>query len=153
VAHPELAKLLPGLYPGVFPHLAAYTKSRADLLAILLTGIPPGVVSPTFTTYTGSVQADLLRLNLAIPPVKSTAKPSLLGVLGGDVAGFPNGRRVFDDVFTIELRAIAGATIPLVDPSYTPDGAAGVVTDGVEHTSYLSAFPYLGVPYSGYDVP
>ncbi len=46
VAHPELAKLLPGLYPGVFPHVAAYTKPRADLLAILLTGIPPGVVSP-----------------------------------------------------------------------------------------------------------
>ncbi len=41
VAQPELAKLLPGLYPGVFPHLGAYTKPRADLLAILLTGIPP----------------------------------------------------------------------------------------------------------------
>ncbi len=74
-------------------------------------------------------------------------------MLGGDLAGFPNGRRVFDDVFTIELRAIAGLTIPLVDPSYTVDGAAAVVTDGVSFDNYRSTFPYLGVPYSGYDVP
>jgi hypothetical protein len=77
----------------------------------------------------------------------------VLGVLGGDVAGFPNGRRVFDDVFTIELRAIAGVTIPLVDPGFTPDGAASVVTDGLTFDNYLPTFPYLGVPYSGYDVP
>ncbi len=49
-------------------------------------------------------------------------------LLGGDLAGFPNGRRVFDDVATIELRAIAGATIPLVDTTFTPDGAAGAVS-------------------------
>ena len=70
----------------------------------------------------------MLRLNVAIPPSTS---PNILGILGGDLAGFPNGRRVSDDMFTIELRAIAGATIPLVDPSFTPDGAAGAVTDGV----------------------
>ena len=151
VAHPELAALLNGLYPGVFPHLAAYTKPRADLLAILLTGIPAGVVSPTYTTFTGSREADMLRLNTSIPP--TTSKPSVLGVLGGDLAGFPNGRRVFDDVFTIELRAIAGATIPLVDPTFTPDGAASVVTDGLTFDNYLPHFPYLGVPYSGYNVP
>jgi Domain of unknown function (DUF4331) len=45
VSSPELAKLLPVLYPGVFPNLAKYTKPRADLLAILLTGIPAGVVA------------------------------------------------------------------------------------------------------------
>ncbi|MEP7025371.1 MAG: DUF4331 domain-containing protein, partial [Actinomycetota bacterium] len=105
VAHPELGHLLPILYPTVFPHLqaldAAHT-SRADLLAILLTGIPTGVVSPTYTTFTGPVQADMLRLNTSIPPA---ATPSPLGVLGGDVAGFPNGRRIIDDVTTIELRA------------------------------------------------
>ena len=56
---------------------------------------------------------------MAIPP-KTTGQSSL-GILGGDLAGFPNGRRVFDDVATIELRAIAGATIPLVDSSFTPD--------------------------------
>ncbi len=151
MAHPELAGLLNVLYPGVFPNLAGYTKPRADLEAILLTGIPPGVVSPTFTTFTGPRQADLLRLNVAIPP--TTSAPSVLGVLGGDLAGFPNGRRVIDDVFTIELRAIAGLTIPLVDPSFSPDGAAKVVTDGVTFDNYLPNFPYLGVPYSGYDVP
>ncbi len=151
VAHPELASLLNVLYPGVFPHLAAYTKPRADLLAILLTGIPAGVVSPTFSTFTGATQADMLRLNTSIPP--NTSDPSVLGVLGNDVAGFPNGRRVFDDVFTIELRAIAGKTIPLVDTSFSPDGAASAVTDGLTFDNYLPNFPYLGVPYSGYDVP
>ena len=57
---------------------------------------------------------------------------------------------------TIELRAIAGVTYPLVKPSYTPDGAAGVVTDGTDPSSlsgpYLSTFPYLGVPKSGFGV-
>jgi hypothetical protein len=149
--HPELAGLLNVLYPGVFPHLAAYTKPRADLQAILMTGIPAGVVSPTYTTFTSSAVADMLRLNTSIPP--TTSSPSVLGILGGDVAGFPNGRRVFDDVFTIELRAIAGATIPLVDAGYTPDGAASVVTDGLVFDNYITHFPYLGVPYSGYDVP
>ena len=63
VAQPELAKLLPVLYPGVFPHLAAYTADRADLLAILLTGIPAGII-PGFQNFTGTTQADLLRLNM-----------------------------------------------------------------------------------------
>jgi len=150
VLHPELAGLLNVLYPGVFPHLAAYTKARADLQAILMTGIPAGIVSPTFTTFTGPTIADMLRLNTSIAPASS---PNVLGVLGGDLAGFPNGRRVFDDVFTIELRAIAGVTIPLVDPSFSPDGAASVVTDGLTFNNYLPHFPYLGVPYSGYNVP
>jgi hypothetical protein len=147
VAHPELAGLLPVLYPGVFPKLAAYTKPRADLLAILLTGIPQGVV-PGFANYTGKVEADMLRLNVAIPP---TAKPNRLGLIGGDAAGFPNGRRVIDDVTTVELRAIAGATIPLVDPSFTPDAASAAVEDGTKNTNshYLAAFPYLGTPAGG----
>jgi Domain of unknown function (DUF4331) len=164
VTSPGLAALLPSLYPGVFPNLAAYSKPRADLAAILLTGIPAGVV-PNFQTFTGKTQADMLRLNMAIPPTTSGA--SSLGVLGGDLAGFPNGRRVFDDVATIELRAIAGATIPLVDSSFTPDavvkavpGAGGLefglitgpndlAADGTEF--YLSSFPYLGTPHSGYN--
>jgi hypothetical protein len=164
VLHPALAQLLPGLYPGVFNNLAAYSKPRADLAAILLTGIPGGIV-PGFQTFTGTTQADLLRLNTAIPP--NTGSPSSLGVLGGDLAGFPNGRRVFDDVATIELRAIAGATIPLVDPSFTPDpvvqaapGAGGLtfglITGPNDLTAdntekYLSNFPYLGTPHSGYN--
>jgi hypothetical protein len=163
VATPELAGLLPVLYPGVFPNLAAYVKSgapRADLLAILLTGIPSGVV-PGFQNYTGSRQADVLRLNVAIPP--STKGVSNLGLIGGDPAGYPNGRRVFDDVTTIELRAIAGATLPLVDSSYTPDAAAGAISMGLTSgptdlsamgtENYLPTFPYLGTPYPGFAVP
>jgi hypothetical protein len=153
VTQPELAGLLPALYPGVFPNLAklvAAKTPRADLEAILLTGIPSGVV-PGFQNFTGPVLADMLRLNTAIP---ASAKPSPLGVVGGDLAGFPNGRRVFDDVVTVELRAIAGVTVPLVDKSYKPDGAASLVTDGLTDASvpsgYLSGFPYLGVPYSGF---
>jgi Domain of unknown function (DUF4331) len=156
VAHPELAALLPGLYPGVFPNLEALVNSgkpRADLEAILLTGLPAGII-PGFQNYTGAVQADMLRLNTAIKP---TTKPNNLGVIGGDLAGFPNGRRVADDVVTIELRAIAGVTYPLVDKSYTPDAAASVVTDGLGPSSvtagYLDKFPYLGVPYSGFYNP
>ena len=148
VNKPELQGLLPALYPGVFPKLAAYSKPRADLNAILLTGIPEGVV-PGFQNYTGPVQADMLRLNVAIPP---TAKPNNLGLVAGDAAGFPNGRRVNDDVVTIELRAIAGLTIPLVDPSYTPDGAASAVEDGTSESLAGSTeyFPYLGLPGGGY---
>jgi len=149
VNHPELAKLLPFLYPGVFPRLANYTKKRADLNAILLTGIPSGIV-PGFQNYTGPVEADMLRLNVAIPP--TTSSPNSLGVVGGDLAGWPNGRRVDDDVVTIALRAVAGVTIPLVDPGYTPDGAAGAVTDGTSNTNAASTptFPYLGDPGGGY---
>ncbi len=148
VAHPELASLLPVLYPGVFPNLAKYTQPRADIVAIFLTGLPAGVV-PNFQNFTGSTQADLIRLNMAIP---RASNPSALGILGGDLAGFPNGRRVFDDIVTVELRALAGATIPLVDNSYTPDGAAALVTDGLDQTStsFLPQFPYLGTPVGGY---
>jgi hypothetical protein len=149
VNHPELARLLPILYPGVFPHLAGYTKKRADLNAILLTGIPSGIV-PGFQNYTGPVESDMLRLNVAIPP--TTSNPNSLGVVGGDLAGWPNGRRVDDDVVTIALRAVAGVTIPLVDSGYTPDGAAGLVTDGTSNTNAetTQTFPYLGNPGGGY---
>ena len=96
-----------------------------------MTGIPSGVVDG-FQNFTGPVQADLLRLNVAIPPSDA---PNNLGLVAGDAAGFPNGRRIDDDVVTIELRAIAGLTIPLVDPSYTPDGAASAVQDGTTNTN------------------
>ena len=156
VANPELAGLLPVLYPDVFPNLKALVdskKPRLDLEAILLTGIPSGIV-PHFTNFTGAVAADMLRLNTSIPPSNS---PNILGLIGGDPAGFPNGRRVFDDVVSVELRAIAGATYPLVDSKYTPDGAAGELTDGLTPSSlgmpFLDSFPYLGVPFDGYDDP
>jgi hypothetical protein len=156
VANPELAGLLPVLYPGVFPNLAALVaskKPRADLEAVLMTGVPAGII-PGFSNFTGPVQADMLRLNTSIPPSHS---PSILGVLGGDVAGFPNGRRVFDDVVSVELRAVAGATYPLIDSKFTPDAAASELSDGLTPSSlgmpFLDVFPYLGVPFDGYDDP
>ena len=151
VEHPELANLLPVLYPGVFPKLAGINAARADLVAILLTGIPWGLI-PDFQNYTGPVLSDQLRLNVAIPP---TAEPSRFGLLGGDLAGFPNGRRVVDDVVSIELRAIAGVTYPLVDNSYKPDPAAGLLTEGLTASMdrYLSSFPYLADPRDGFDTP
>jgi hypothetical protein len=162
VSTPQLGTLLPGLFPGVFPNLAAFNATntpRADLLAILLTGIPSTVVPGFAGNYTGPTQADMLRLNMSIPPA-SPGKFSNLGLIGGDVAGFPNGRRVQDDVATIELRAIAGATLPLVT-SYTPDMAAGGISMGLtsgptdpsalNDENYLPNFPYLGTPHSGYN--
>jgi hypothetical protein len=151
VTHPELGKLLPVLYPGVFPKLAALSAPRADLEAILLTGLPAGIV-PGFQNNTGKVLADMLRLNVAVPPSSS---PNPLGLIGGDAAGFPNGRRVADDVVTIELRAIAGVTYPLVDKSYSADAAAGLITQGLTPATsrYLPSFPYVGEPYDGYDTP
>jgi hypothetical protein len=142
----------------VFPHLAALVasgKPRADLEAILLTGIPAGII-PGFQNFTGPVLADMLRLNTSIPPTPA-GKQSIFGLLGGDAAGFPNGRRVTDDVVAIELRALAGVTYPLIDKKFTPDAAAGELTDGLTPASvsspYLNQFPYLGVPYSGFDNP
>ncbi|GAA0980334.1 hypothetical protein ENKNEFLB_02668 [Nocardioides aquaticus] len=152
VQKPELAGLLPVLYPDVFPNLAAYDKPRADLDAILMTGIPSGVV-PGFQNYTGPNPADLLRLNVAIPPLQPGDEGySNFGVVGGDLSGFPNGRRIDDEVVAIELRAVAGVTIPLVDPTYEPDGAAGALTDGTENTNadLLDDFPFLGLPGGGY---
>ncbi|MGZ4702961.1 MAG: DUF4331 domain-containing protein [Ilumatobacteraceae bacterium] len=164
VGHPELAGLLPVLYPGVFPNLAALNASgfeRADLLAILMTGIPGGII-PGFQNFTGTTQCDELRLNVAIPPTPAGQR-NLFGILGGDLAGFPNGRRVQDDIIAIELRAVAGATVPLVNPAFTPDGAAAVLRDGASGSdatgatppttvSYLETFPFLDNPKSGYEV-
>jgi Domain of unknown function (DUF4331) len=152
VEHPELAKLLPVLYPNVFPKLAALQKPRADLVAVLLTGIPAGIV-PGFQNHTGKVLADQLRLNVAIPP--TTSNPNRFGLLGGDAAGFPNGRRVFDDIVSIELRAVAGVTYALVDHSFKPDAAAGLLTEGLTPAAsrYQAGFPYLAPPLDGFDTP
>ncbi|KKK06714.1 DUF4331 domain-containing protein [Micromonospora sp. HK10] len=156
VEHPELAALLPTLYPGVFPHLDALNRSkkpRADLVAILLTGIPAGLIDG-FANTTGDVQADMLRLNTAIPP---TREPDRFGVLGGDLAGFPNGRRVGDDVVSIALRAVAGLTVPLVDKTFTPDPATATLTPGLSAADvtapFLADFPFLGTPYDGFGNP
>jgi hypothetical protein len=156
VATPELGALLPVLYPGVFDKLAELNKAgkpRADLLAILLTGIPDGLIDD-FQNNTGDTQADMLRLNTAIPPAK---EENQFGVLGADLAGFPNGRRIADDVVSISLRAIAGVTVPLVDPNFKPDDAAALVEQGLTiknvSADLLKKFPYLPTPLDGFNNP
>ena len=156
VATPELGALLPVLYPGLFDNLAAFNKTkdpRADLLAILLTGIPDGIIEG-FQNNTGTLQADMLRLNTAIPPA---AKENAFGVVGGDLAGFPNGRRIADDVVSISIRAIAGATLPLVEKEFEADAAAGLVQQGLSikdvSASLLKKFPYLPTPFDGFGNP
>jgi hypothetical protein len=153
VKQPELARLLPVLYPNVFPNLAGLTADRADLVAILLTGLPSGIV-PGFQNFTGNTLADMLRLNVAVRPSRS---PNPLGLVAGDPAGFPNGRRVFDDIVTVELRAIAGLTYTLVNSGYHLDGAVNLITDGLGPDSvpsgFGSSFPYLGSPYDGFHTP
>ena len=156
VNHPELAGLLVALYQKpdgstLFPHLKDYIDKnmpRADLNAILLTGIPKNIIDG-FQNYTGPIESDMLRLNLAIKPAKA---PNNNGILGGDLAGFPNGRRLNDDVVAIELKAVAGATISLVDPSYKADPDAGKLNDDTSNTNagVTKHFPYLGLPGGGY---
>ena len=156
VEKPELAGLLPVLYPKLFDKLEALNKAgkpRADLVAILLTGIPDGIID-NFQNNTGDVKADMLRLNTAVPPAK---KENKFGVLGGDLAGFPNGRRIADDVVSISLRAIAGVTVPLVDKNFKPDAAAALVEQGLSvndsKAKLLKRFPFLGTPFDGFNNP
>jgi Domain of unknown function (DUF4331) len=159
VANPELAQLIPVLYPGAFPNLAAYQKAgmtRPDITAIFLSGIPASILPSAPTNVGGTVLAEMLRLNVAVAPVTPADKGySALGVIGGDIGGFPNGRRLQDDVVTIELQALAGATIPLVDKSFTPDAVVSSVSDGApsEPSCYQASFPYLADPHDGYDNP
>jgi hypothetical protein len=164
-ANPELAGLFVFLYPGQFDALATLVGppavERKDLEAILLTGVPAGLI-PGFTNFTGPVQSDMLRLNTSIPPTPfSSPKFNPLGVAAGDLAGFPNGRRPQDDVVTIELEAVGGLLFPLIDPSFKPDPVVAnlQLSDGLTGASInpvgrpLTSFPYLGVPYDGYDFP
>jgi hypothetical protein len=105
----------------------------------------------------------MLRLNLAIPPVANVGGQlagNNMGALGKDLAGFPNGRRVFDDVVNIEVQALAGALLGLVDSAFSPDPDVAAITQGLTSSQtdttakgtehYLGQFPYLGVPNQGY---
>ena len=91
----------------------------------------------------------MLRLNMGIPPVAvGAAATTASGCCSGDIAGFPNGRRVGDDVLDIVLQAAAGAT-PLTPAFNTsPNNAIGDGVDGND-VPYLTTFPYLGVPRAG----
>jgi hypothetical protein len=149
---PELSNLLPVLYPKQFPKLEAFTGTREDIVAILGTGLPAGIVPGFQNASNKGVFADMLRLNVAVPPAK---EPNPLGVVGKDLAGFPNGRRVTDDVTNIELKALAGATIPLVNKSFVPDAAVGDVEQGITPlaTRTQATFPYAATPHGGFQFP
>jgi hypothetical protein len=138
---PELTGLVNALYP---PLPDAPTENRDDLVAVLLTGVPS-------LNYTGPTKADLLRLNTAIAP---TEKPSKLGALAGDLQGFPNGRRLADDVTDIELRAIACGYGSILQGALglcnlSPNNTVGDGVDANEQ-SFLPNFPYAAAPNQGY---
>jgi len=134
VTDPELPKLLLALF-----NIQSPPVPRNDLVTIFLTGIP------NLNQRPGSTPSEMLRLNVAIPP---TPNPNPLGVLGGDVAGFPNGRRLVDDVVDIELRAVAGAT-PLT-PNFN-NGINAQLGDGVAGNDkpFLTSFPFVATPQAG----
>ena len=140
--NPELAGLVNLLYP-VLPD--APTANRADLVAVLLTGVPG-------LNFTGDRKADLLRLNTAIAP---TAKPNPLGALAGDFQGFPNGRRLADDVTDIEVRAVACGYGPILAAALglcnlSPNNVIGDGVD-VNENAFLNKFPYVAAPNRGYE--
>ena len=142
VTSPQLAQLLSAVFGISVP-----PAPRNDLVAIFATGIPVnGITGPNFTTLLSDGRPhEMLRLNVAIAPSLS---PSRLGLLGGDIAGFPNGRRVFDDVVDISLRAVAGGTPFTPATNVAPNNLLG---DGVANNDvpFLTRFPYLGTPHSG----
>jgi len=128
---PILAAVINKLYPG----LNVPETNRSDLVQVLLTGIP-GLNS------TGSTLADELRINLSTP-VTPADKFSRLGVVGGDLQGWPNGRRLGDDVIDIAERAVGGVLVKNPLP----------LGDGVDSAALANqtTFPYVPDPLSGAD--
>jgi hypothetical protein len=138
VTNPELPGLINALYGVPVP-----PAPRNDLVTIFLTGIP-GLNQPP------NVQAsEMLRLNMGIAPSAQVGKGNRMGVLGGDNSGFPNGRRLEDDVVDIAIQAMAGATPFTPDFNTSPNNVLG---DGVNQAtlSFNDAFPYLSQPYAGF---
>jgi hypothetical protein len=156
--NPELAGLVNLLYPAL-PDVA--TTGRTDLSLILLQGVP-GV------NNTGAVRADMLRLNTGIAPC--TADPATdnvgscraLGVFFNgtdavaDLAAFPNGRRIEDDVTDIEIRAVAQGYGPILNslfglPNLSPNNVVGDGLDTNADMPFQATFPYVGLPHQGYE--
>jgi hypothetical protein len=134
VLNPEVATLMKALY-----NVDAPPAPRNDLVQVYLTGIP-GVNQPP-----NVVPAEMQRLNVAVPV---TAQPSRLGALAGDAQGYPNGRRLGDDVVDIALRVVAGVLVPGF--TRAPNNA---LTDGVDanERAFLSTFPYVALPHQGFE--
>jgi Domain of unknown function (DUF4331) len=129
---------LPALLEILFPVTAPTLFPRVDLEQAFLTGVPG-------LNDNGAV-GEMLRLNTGTP-VTPAASQNNLGVIGGDVAGFPNGRRPGDDVVDIELRVAMGV---LLDPSVAPSGQLPL-TDGafIDASFFDTTFPYLTTPLPG----
>ena len=161
----EPVKLINNLYVTP-PVLDAPTSGRNDLVRVFLTGVPGATRPPVQndpadpSAGPGAVPSDLMRLNVAVP---ATAPGSVnrLGVIAGDLAGYPNGRRVGDDVVDITLRVAAGVLLSgnscfngssNVSCNQAPNNQLG---DGVTQNDrpFRTSFPYLATPWSGYEVP
>ena len=139
VQHPEPAALLHALYG-----LPQAPEPRVDLVATFLTGLDLLKNKPA-----NVVPSEELRLNMMTPLAGS---PSPLGALGGDVQGFPNGRRLADDIVDIELRAVAGVLEPLFGVNFNPPAIAGMLGDGVDANDlpFRTGFPYVALPHQGF---
>ncbi len=140
VLNPELAGIINALYP-VTDDIP--TSNRTDLVAVFLTGVP-GLNQRPQDLATPSEQ---LRINLGIAPVPF-ASENRLGVIAGDVAGFPNGRRLKDDVIDISLRVVAGV---LLGPPFST-GINSQLGDAVQRNDkeFGTSFPYMAEPNDGY---
>jgi hypothetical protein len=147
-----------GTYMNVLFGLQVPPGPRGDLQLVLFQGLPAsvaGLLGVAPTQRPNEVYADELRLNTAVPVTPFNAA-SRLGYLGGDGAGFPNGRRPCDDIVDIELRAVAGIIVGLLppsaggDPKYAaaPNSQLG---DGVDfpQRGCRFTFPYMWSPTSG----
>ena len=156
VQDPEVPHLLEAIYGIPNPNTVPGGAGRPDLVATFLTGISKKSYPPAGVDLNGidlnkdnaGVPSEMLRLNLTTP---LAATPSRLGVLGGDLQGFPNGRRLADDVVDIELRALEGALLPGDNrPQAVKDLVAGL-GDLVDANDlpFRSTFPYLADPHSG----
>lgn len=146
VTNPTLPALLEALF-GSAGVKAPTNFPRTDLVAAFLTGVD-GLNKPA-----NVVPSEMLRLNTAIAPTPKAAQ-NRLGVLGGDNAGFPNGRRPGDDVVDIELRVAMGVLCTLNIGGCKPaDAPAGTLhyTDGAYVTAnfFYDGFPYIVSPIPG----
>ncbi len=161
VVDPELARLLVavGAVPNVPP------APRNDIAQITVLGIPVNnVTGPNYTTVISGndgVPHEEMRLNMGIAPTAHNAA-NRLGLLGGDVAGYPNGRRVIDDVTDISLRVVAGGTPFTPSHNVAPNNTLGDGVSGndvsinpisgvpmANGADYLQRFPYLAPPQQG----
>jgi hypothetical protein len=133
---PEPARLLNALF-----NLGVKENNRTDIVQALLTGVP----GLTEIGNKPAAPSDTLKLNLGVAP---SATPNRFGVLAKDLAGFPNGRRLADDVTDIELRVIAGALLPA-----DQGGKQIPLGDGIDQNDkpFSASFPYVASPNDGFN--